>query len=236
MGVDEARQALAARGVVETAPGEWTWDGEAHTTNDVAHTWIDLELSATPQGVAHGLDLLDLLGEYWVTCELGFVLHTAGDDTLWRHLWAGYRQRLEAPDPAGPVEYSLWVDHFEDRRTVAAAWAAMIDDEPPSTERALRRTTRVLPISGPVPWQLKHPYYVSLLPVPELHPALFQALLASYRDVYGSLEPRPALALLDQLRLPEGTPHLRSLRTVLTAGERNYYRNKDAWAAAELTS
>lgn len=71
--------------------------------------------------------------------------------------------------------------------------------------------------------------YEAVATVPELRLALFNGLRASYHDVYGDLEPVPALALLDRLQLPADTPHLVPLRAVLAAGARNHYRQPHLW-------
>ncbi|MEU4331050.1 hypothetical protein [Nonomuraea dietziae] len=244
--VEYARRWLAEDGVVQVGDGSWTSGEEPQerlTANEVAHTWTRLALEdpdLDQDGRLHlALGLLDLLDDYWVTCEIGFVLE-GRDPREAGALWAAYRRRLEASRPAEPITYSLWVDWFEDRATAAAAFGEVLGDEV-ETLRAhgrldeltvdplFRRARRVLEISGPVPWETKHPVYQAVAALPELHPALFTGLLGSYHDVYGSLEPEAALALLRRLDLPQDTTHLASLRAVLEAGHRNHYRSPDAW-------
>ncbi|MET8976951.1 hypothetical protein ABZX85_15155 [Streptomyces sp. NPDC004539] len=234
--VEEARHWLAARGIVETEEG-WTDAAEPdkpRTANDVAHRWAgevftDDALDAAGRArLAFGL--LDLLDDYWVTCELRFAADTLPDGAL----WAGYRRRLEAERDAEPVTYSLWVDWFEDGETAETAFAAVLADDidhitATPTPELLRRAGRVLSSSGPVPWALKHTVYDKAARLPALHQPLFEGLLAGYHDVYGDLEPDPALTLLTSLTLPADTPHLTELRDVLTAGHRSHRLSPEAW-------
>ncbi|QKW24529.1 hypothetical protein HUT16_28225 [Kitasatospora sp. NA04385] len=217
-----ARSWLAGRGVRSAGDG-WVSDGQPGvplTANQVAHSWAagvfaeDLD-RAGQLTLAFGL--LDLLDDYWVTCEIGSA-HRGEDGPLPADvLWDGYRQRLEAERDAEAVTHSLWVDWFEDRATAATAFAEVLGDDvervvsEPTAPR-LRRARRVLEHSGPVPWTVKEPAYRTAARLPALHPALFRALLASHRDVHGDVAPAPALALLDRLDLPAGTPHLADLR------------------------
>ncbi|MEV6180535.1 hypothetical protein [Streptomyces sp. NPDC052015] len=97
------------------------------------------------------------------------------------------------------------------------------------SEARLRRARRVLECSGPVRWTVKEPTYRTAVRLPALHSALCRGLRAGFHDVYGDLEPRAALALLDQLDLPTDTQHLAELRHVLAAGHKNHYRGPGAW-------
>ncbi|GCD41170.1 hypothetical protein [Streptomyces paromomycinus] len=239
-----AQQWLAERGVTRTAE---TWrdrrsPGEALTPQQVAHAWADEALSDSgldaPARLRLAFGLLDLLGDYWVTCELRFAVRDERHPLRADLFWDACRRRLEAPEEPKTLVYSLWVDWFEDRATAAEAFTEVLVDAvegaPDGTARdaLLRRATRVLGVSGPVPWPVKHATYRSAATVPQLHPALFRGLLGSYHDLYGDLEPRAALALLDQLDLPAATEHLAPLRAVLTAGHQNHYRAPDAWPRA----
>ncbi|MFJ3882046.1 hypothetical protein ACIPW5_31955 [Streptomyces sp. NPDC090077] len=241
----EARRWLAEQGVVET-PGGWTdpdHPGRLLTASDVAHTWAALaltedDLDDTAQAEL-ALALVDLLDEYWVTCELHFTFHGTlyGGPRPKAPLWKGYRTRLERERNPKPVRYSLWVDWFENRATSAEAFAEVLGNDIEAiaaspTPATLRRASRVLADSGPVPWETKHPAYLTAHRLPALHEPLFKALLAGYHDAYGDLHPAQALTLLDSLTLPPTTEHLPRLRTVLTAGHANHYRSPEAWDAA----
>ncbi|MBQ1018209.1 hypothetical protein KBX71_10090 [Micromonospora sp. D93] len=245
---DDALRWLADEGVTPLGKGRWlesTSSGDLERSdNDLAHEWAAAALGddrLTPmQRLRTGLGLLDLLDEYWATFELRTFITEQTDPVVMDAFWAGYRQRLEAVEPAEQVLYSLWVDWFEDRDTAQAAFSRVAGDDVRrmlaqrrlcdlATGPVHRRIARVLEHSGPVGWAYKHDVYEAVATVPELHPALFAGLRASYHDVYGDLEPMPALALLDRLHLPPDTPHLAPLRAVLLAGSRNHYRHPDLW-------
>lgn len=245
---DHALRWLAEQGVTPLGPGRWreiSACGEmARSDNDLAHEWAARALGddklSPGRRLRTGLGLLDLLAEYWVTLELRWFVVEQADPAITDAFWVGYRQRLEATESAEQVLYSLWVDWFEDPETAEEAFAAVIGDDVRAmrTRRRVRdlatgplhrRVARVLEHSGPVPWICKHDVYEITAAVPELHMALFKALLTSYHDIYGDLEPAAALALLERLDLPADTEHLAQLRAVLQTGARNHYRHPDLW-------
>ena len=119
-----------------------------------------------------------------------------------------YRGRLALEERAlrEPVEYSLWCDFFENPETVTEWWHALA--EPGSPEPVLRR---VLPISGPVPWNLKVPVYENLLPAERWHEAIFESLVGSAFDYFGKIDRDEARRILGRLRLPADHPGLREL-------------------------
>ncbi|MDT0379388.1 hypothetical protein RM572_11475 [Streptomyces sp. DSM 42041] len=237
--VEAARRWLADQGVRQVHDG-WVSDESPDvllTGNHVAHTWAgevfagDLE-AADQVRLAFGL--LDLLDDYWVTCEIRLANEHAERPLPADVLWDGYRQRLEADRNVEAVTYSLWVDWFEDPTTSAAAFAEVLGSDidrvvAERSEALLRRARRVLECSGPVRWKVKEPTYRAAVELPALHAALFRALRAGFHDVYGDLDPAAALALLDQLALPANTRHRAALRHVLAAGHQNHYRSPGAW-------
>ncbi|MFB6874852.1 hypothetical protein [Streptomyces sp. NPDC056323] len=237
--VETARRWLADQGVSQVLGG-WVSDEKPDvllTANQVAHSWagdvFTEDLDAADQ-VRLAFGLLDLLDEYWVTCEIRFADGSAEGPLPADALWDGYRQRLEADRDVKAVTYSLWVDWFEDHTTSATAFAEVLGIDidrvvTDPSEALLRRACRVLECSGPVRWSVKEPIYRTAMRLPTLHPALFRGLRASFHDVYGDLEPAAALPLLDQLELPMGTQHRAELRQVLAAGHKNHYRSPGAW-------
>ncbi|MFI8917297.1 hypothetical protein ACIGW4_37600 [Streptomyces sp. NPDC053513] len=236
---EAARRWLADQGVSQMRDG-WVSDERPDTlltANQVAHSWAgdvfaeDLD-AADQLRLAFGL--LDLLDEYWVTCEIRFANEGAEGPLPADVLWDGYRERLEADRDAEAVTYSLWVDWFEDHTTSATAFAEVLGNDidwvvTEASEALLRRARRVLECSGPVRWTVKEPAYRTAMRLPALHTAVFRGLLASFHDVYGDLEPAAVPALLDQLDLPANTRHLAELRRVLAAGHKNHYRSPGAW-------
>ncbi|MFD0151121.1 hypothetical protein ACWGQ4_02465 [Streptomyces sp. NPDC055721] len=236
---EAARRWLADQGVSQVRDG-WVSDEKPDallTANQVAHSWagdVFAEDLHTADQVQLAFGLLDLLDEYWVTCEIRFANEGAEGPLPADVLWGGYRQRLEADREAEAVTYSLWVDWFEDPATSATAFAEVLGNDidrvvAERSELLLRRARRVLECSGPVRWTVKDLTYRTAMRLPDLHSAVFRGLLASFQDVYGDLEPAAALALLDRLDLPTNTQHLAELRHVLAAGHKNYYRSPGAW-------
>ncbi|MEV0775802.1 hypothetical protein [Streptomyces sp. NPDC050428] len=242
-----ARRWLAERGVTEAGNGAgWTEEapaggdgapGTVLSANDIAHTWTraaltDPDLDAA-QRLGLGFGLLDLLGEYWVLCEIGFALADSDDPLPADAFWAGCRRRLESVEEPRALTYALWADWFEDRTTVRTAFSEVLGNDAavlPRGERPLLlRAQWVLGVSGPVPWPVKHRVYEAAATVPALHGALLRALLAGYHDVYGDLEPGAALVLLRRLDLPAGTGHVADLTAVLEAGHRNHRAAPTAW-------
>jgi hypothetical protein len=122
--------------------------------------------------------------------------------------WDAYRAFLDDPDDrlAIPAAYSLWVDYFEDPERAAQAWHEM--SRPQLSERTLER---LVPVSGPVPWELKVPLYEQLAADPHLHPLLFRGLSASEFDLYGKIDAAEAATFLRRLLLAPETPGLREL-------------------------
>ncbi|WP_030622379.1 hypothetical protein [Streptomyces sclerotialus] len=242
---EEARRRLAGRGAVEAGDG-WVdasepGQGQHLTHNEIAHSWAgevftDKSLEAAEQ-VRLAFGLVDLLDEYWVTAEIRHASRGAQGSFPADVLWDCYRQRLEAEQVAEAITYSLRVDWFEDRDTAGTAFAEVLGNGvdhivAKGAGASLRRADRVLACSGPVPWPVKRQAYDTAARLPALHEPLFKGLLTSYHDVYGDLEPAAALALLDRLRLPAGTPHLAELRFVLAAGHTNHHRSPRAWDEA----
>ncbi|WP_327676918.1 hypothetical protein [Streptomyces sp. NBC_00467] len=237
--VEAARRWPADQGVSQVHDG-WVSDEKPDvllTAGQVAHSWAgDVfaeDLDAADQ-VRLAFGLLDLLDDYWVTCEIRFADGSADGPLPTEVLWDGYRRRLEADRNAEAVTYSLWVDWFEDHTTSATAFAEVLGHDidrvvADPSEALRRRARRVLECSGPVRWPVKAPTYRTAMRLPDLHPALFRGLRASFHDVYGDLEPAAALALLDQLDLPPNTQHRAELRQVLAAGHKNHYRSPGAW-------
>ncbi|MFF9768189.1 hypothetical protein ACF1GT_16505 [Streptomyces sp. NPDC014636] len=237
--VEAARRWLADQGVSQVRDG-WVSDETPDallTASQVAQSWAgDVfaeDMDAADQ-VRLAFGLLDLLDEYWVTCEIRFANESAEGPLPADVLWDGYRQRLEADRDVEAVTYSLWVDWFEDHTTSAMAFAEVLGNDidrvvAERSEALLRRAGRVLECSGPVRWTVKESTYRTAVRLPALHSALFRGLRASFHDVYGDLEPPAALALLDQLALPVNTQHFAELRHVLAAGHKNHYRSPGVW-------
>ncbi|MFH8349945.1 hypothetical protein [Streptomyces sp. NPDC018045] len=167
--VQTARRWLADQGVSQVRDG-WVSNDKPDmllTANQVAQSWADdvfaEDLDAADQ-VRLAFGLLDLLDDYWVTCEIRFAHRGAQGPLPADVLWDGYRQRLEADRNVEAVTCSLWVDWFEDHTTSAMALAEVLgnDIDRVVTERSealLRRARRVPECSGPVRWTVKESTY-----------------------------------------------------------------------------
>ncbi|MGW5345781.1 alpha/beta fold hydrolase [Streptomyces sp. NPDC004050] len=239
-----ARRWLAEDGIAQTGHDTW-YDAEPPTQNltvedlcnglgSMAFTDEGLDL---PGRLRVALGLMDLLGGHFLVTGQVTSAHLGPEGPLPAELlWSGYRRRLEAVREYPAITDSLWSDWFEVWHTAEEAFAEVLGNDrdrllPGAPEPLLRRARRVLETSGPVPWKAKAATYEAAARVPELHQAVFRALLTSYHDVYGQLEPQPALTLLHRLELPPHTEHLAALQRVLTAGHHHHYRSPGAWSA-----
>ena len=243
---ETARSWLARAKVRQTGDLTWVDDdlGSELSANDVAldySSWVfddaDLEVALRFR-IAFGL--IDLLDEYWTTQEMHFPYCGSSREQPPAELWDGYRARLEAPQVSEQVTQSLWYTWFECTDTSEEAFVALLGQDVELLEAGevpgdgfLRRADRVLTASGPVRWGVKARAYAAASSVEALRPAVFRGLLRSYHDYFGDLEPGPALAILDDLRLAPDTEHLTELRTVLAAGHSSHVANPDVWAAAQ---
>ncbi|HEV2490634.1 MAG TPA: hypothetical protein VGT03_12565 [Candidatus Acidoferrales bacterium] len=117
---------------------------------------------------------------------------------LW---WKAVQERLVSGNRAlsSPLCYYLWCNYFENPKTVLEAWSALTG----SKQESLLRV--VLPISGPVPWDLKLPVYETAINAPSLRLALYDGLLGSAFDYFGKIEPLSARRILLKLDLPSDT-------------------------------
>ncbi len=222
---DVARAWLAENGVLQSGPGVWVYDDEPErevTKEDIAlncSSWIfedDDDLDEAGR-IQVALGMVDLIDEPWTLEELHFPYCLRGTVPP-PELWAGLRQRLEAESVLNVVDDSIWHTWFECRATSERAYRALVGDDlapldssaPPSdvapSDPFLRRARRVLKLSGPVSWDLKEPSYRSAARVDALRLSVFKAILASYHDYYGDLEPGPALDLLSDAHRPSVAP------------------------------
>jgi hypothetical protein len=105
-------------------------------------------------------------------------------------LFAAYRGALDGDDEPllNTISYSLWVDFFEDQSSVAEAWAAMIEAAPDV------RIGRLIEISGPVPWDLKAPWFGWL--GKRWRPQIADAIRSARQEVFGQVDERDAARFL----------------------------------------
>jgi hypothetical protein len=94
------------------------------------------------------------------------------------------QDRLSGEDDAlaGPVTYTLWCDHFEDPNRCAPMWSFLTAQD--LSQTALQR---LLPVIGPVPYEMKRDFLWKHASNAALHPFIFQALRGSEFDIHGKL-------------------------------------------------
>ncbi|MEU8431487.1 alpha/beta fold hydrolase [Streptomyces sp. NPDC029216] len=238
-----ARRWLAEDGITQTGHDAW-YDAEPPaedlTTEDLCNGLGSMAFTDEALDLAGrlrvALGLMDVLGGHSLVTGQVHSAHVGPEGPLPADLlWGGYRRRLEAVREYPAITGSLRLEWFI-AQTAEEAFAEVLGNDrhrllPGAPEPLLRRARRVLESSGPVSWKAKAATYEAAARVPELHPAVFRALLKSYHVVYGQLEPEPALALLDRLELPAGTEHLAPLRRVLAGGHRHHRHSPEAWRA-----
>lgn len=120
------------------------------------------------------------------------------DERTRARMWDVYQAFLEDPRDAvaHPIAYSLWVDFFEDPRTVDRAWREVAGPQEPRRPRL----ERVVSASGPVAWARKASLYEQLAAEGGWDEPLIAGLYGSCVDVYGSLDRLPALRILRRVR------------------------------------
>lgn len=111
---------------------------------------------------------------------------------------------------ADPVNYVLWVEFFEDTTTVRDTWQGLLNN-------CYNKKTllAMLEIAGPVPFDLKEDCYESLITDKSSHEAIFNSLLYSAFDVYGSIDNRKASIILARLNVDTKTENYKLLKDKL---------------------
>ena len=93
--------------------------------------------------------------------------------------------------------YSLWVDYFEVPERAAFVFPRLV--------RGCSRLDVLLADSGPVPWKVKIATYRRAAAEPALHASLALGIARSFHDVYGSVDPVEARALVRQIEIADAT-------------------------------
>ncbi|MDR3615361.1 MAG: hypothetical protein P4L53_17515 [Candidatus Obscuribacterales bacterium] len=109
--------------------------------------------------------------------------------------WIKLRKFLDSEDEAlaGPAVYFLWVDLFENPKTVQESWRQMLVEL--HSDRAIYR---LLKCAGPVPCELKLPFYELLSADKKWHASICDSLYFSEFDYFGQMD-----SLLDRKRARE---------------------------------
>lgn len=134
---------------------------------------------------------------------------SAPQNIIWEKLMAYLDSEEHYADP---VEYVLWVEFFEDQKTVEETWRGLLrnSNNKPSGLK------RLVECAGPVPFSLKEPLYANLLNDKKSHPSIFKSLLGSAFDLYGQVEKSKAEALLMKLEVSNDSYEYIKLKEKLT--------------------
>ena len=130
-----------------------------------------------------------------------------------KHLiWEKFMYYLGAENYyADPVGYVLWVEFFEDGETANETWKGLTQFTDNKT--AIKK---LLEMSGPAPFELKEILYKKIIEDKQYHESIFKSLLFSSFDLFGKIDNRKALAILEKLTLPKNTSHLEKLKLKLS--------------------
>ena len=103
---------------------------------------------------------------------------------------------------ATAVQYCLWVDFFENAETVSLSWQVISSHiQRPKGRR------RLLQVSGPVPYGLKALFYRETSLMPGMEIPLIDAFHSCLTEVYGKVDKREMLNLLETMRVTEKPPN-----------------------------
>lgn len=163
--------------------------------------WWDDETLSIEEKLDLTLLLFDQKPEYGITMQLSMNFDKMSQsikDKMWNH----YKKHLSNGDTLqrDKIEYSLWVDFFEDDETVNEAWKKMVgayDDN-----NVLKQ---LLTISGSVPFELKDDLYERVIDNEEWHNYILDSLAGSFFDVYGQIDFKRARTILPKLKVDKTT-------------------------------
>jgi hypothetical protein len=112
-------------------------------------------------------------------------------------IWKQFMKYLAAENYyADPVAYVLWVDFFEDEKTVNETWQGLT-----SNYVEKKDLLNLLEAAGPVPYELKEPLYKNFISDIANHELIFKSLLFSAFDVYGQIDNGKALKIVAKLKI-----------------------------------
>lgn len=123
-------------------------------------------------------------------------------------IWRKFMSYLSSENYyADPVSYILWVDFFENSKTVDEAWYGLMQFT--NEETAL---LRLLHCIGPVPYNLKETLYLNLIQKTKNHSKILTSLLLSTTDVFGSIDKTKAELLLSKLQVNKESEEYKILK------------------------
>lgn len=147
-----------------------------------------------------GFQLFELFPHYYHFLVPFYLMIEAGEMVSRdekKIIWTRFMQYLASENYyADTVAYVLWVEFFEDHSLVAETWEGLTANY--SDKKSL---LQLLECAGPVPFDLKIPYYYELLTDESNHESIFKSLKSSATDVYGQIDPEKALDILDKMQI-----------------------------------
>lgn len=143
-------------------------------------------------------DFYSELPTYGILMYISFE-YTNADNTLKRYILSKLYDCLTTCNPIfiTPVEYTLWCDYFEDYQNHEFAWNYLIE-----LSKGNKNVIKsILLSSGPVTFSLKEIVYKSLIKDKEMHEYIFESLIRSKFDLYGSFNKKRAKKIFSKLKI-----------------------------------
>lgn len=166
--------------------------------------WYDEHISQTDQ-IDISFELFDRSPEYGIVSELNMA-YKEMEPEIKKELWSKYRQYLFSgtQDQKEQIKYSLWVDFFEDPKTVDVAWNEMID-----ANSKIEIIREVLSVSGPVPFEKKEELYSEVIADKRNHEYILESLVGSLYNVFGQIHFQKSREILPNLDVDRKTEKYR---------------------------
>lgn len=174
-------------------------DDLVHEVVEAVTKLVDSNLASPDERMAALLRLYEECPTYAATTRFRRLLtpRAQSQSEAAQRFWGAVRRYLLAENSAvfDPMGYSLWVDWFQDLETSEFAWNQLVKDQV-----APRALSRLLIISGPVPWPEKAPLLWHVANHrPELHDDAADAVIFAMVDLFGSCDLADALRLAKSL-------------------------------------
>ena len=182
--------------------------------------WGDEKLS-NDEKLNLSFDFFDRSPEYGICSELKMCFSELNSDERVK-LWNNYKEYLKTENnqQKEQIKYSLWVDFFEDPRTVNEAWDNLVGNY--SEEIVLRE---LLSVSGPVPFDKKDELYQKLIKNKTNHQSILESLVGSFFDFYGDINVARARIILPNLKVDKTSEKYIELNKKL----KEFNSNEEYW-------
>lgn len=162
--------------------------------------WDDEKLS-NEEKLNLSFDFFERSPEYGICSELKMCFSELNSEEK-NKLWNNYKKYLKSDkaEHKKQIKYSLWVDFFEDPRTVSETWNYLIGDY--KDEHILKE---LLSVSGPVPFGKKDKLYQNLIKNKTNHESILESLVGSFFDVYADINIQRARIILPTLKVDKAS-------------------------------